>query len=118
MLPITATPRVLPSRRVASLTAEPTPAFSTGTAPMMDSVAGALVRPLPVPQITIVMAIVRYVVVTVALETQRKNTARSASPVVTTSLVPRRTASLVPSTEAIATAMATGRVRTPAANGP
>jgi hypothetical protein len=41
-LPITATPRVPPNRRVASLTAEPAPALASGTAPMMASVAGAL----------------------------------------------------------------------------
>src|SRR6266536_545781 len=46
MLPMTATPRVPPSSRVASLTAEPTPAFALGTTPMIASVAGALVRPI------------------------------------------------------------------------
>ena len=41
-LPMTATPRVPPSSRVVSLTAEPTPAFSVGSEPMIDSVAGAM----------------------------------------------------------------------------
>ena len=58
MLPMTATPRVPPSSRVASLTAEPTPAFALGTTPMIASVAGALVRPMPVPRTTICAAIV------------------------------------------------------------
>ena len=53
MLPITATPSVPPNRRVASLTAEPTLALAVGTAPMIASVAGALVRPIPVPRMSI-----------------------------------------------------------------
>ena len=57
-LPITATPRVPPSSLVASLTADPTPAFAFGTTPMIASVAGALVRPIPVPSTTIWAAIV------------------------------------------------------------
>ena len=52
-LPITATPSVPPSSRVESLTAEPTPAWRRDTAPMMDSVAGAEVRPMPSPYSTI-----------------------------------------------------------------
>ena len=48
-LPSTATPSVPPSSRVASLTAEPMPAFAAGTTPMIASVAGALVRPRPEP---------------------------------------------------------------------
>ncbi len=57
-LPITATPSVPPSRRMASLIAEPTPAWAAGTTPMIASVAGALVRPMPVPSTTIWTAIV------------------------------------------------------------
>lgn len=48
-LPITATPSVPPISRVESLTAEPTPALRREMAPMMDSVAGAEVRPMPSP---------------------------------------------------------------------
>ncbi len=59
-LPITATPSVAPSSRVVSLTAEPIPAFAVLTAPMIDSVAGAVVRPMPVPSRTICPAISRY----------------------------------------------------------
>jgi hypothetical protein len=36
---------VLPSNRVASLTAEPMPALAFGTTPMIASVAGALTSP-------------------------------------------------------------------------
>src|SRR5262249_45197062 len=52
-LPITATPRVPPNSRVEPLTAEAIPALSLGTAPMMDSVAGAWVSPMPRPSTTI-----------------------------------------------------------------
>ena len=68
---MTATPRVPPRRRVASLTADPTPAFAVGTTPMIASVAGALVRPIPVPSTTIWAAIVPYPVLAVVLVTHR-----------------------------------------------
>jgi hypothetical protein len=35
--------------RVASFIADPTPAMSTGTAPMTASVVGAMQRPMPAP---------------------------------------------------------------------
>ena len=35
--------------RVASLTAEPTLAFSSGSEPMIASVAGAIAMPMPMP---------------------------------------------------------------------
>jgi hypothetical protein len=56
-LPITATPRVPPNSRVEPLTAEAMPACRLGTAPMMASVAGAWVNPIPVPSTTICAAI-------------------------------------------------------------
>ncbi len=46
-LPMTATPRAPPTCRVVSLTADPTPAFSRGSEPITDSVAGAIVMPMP-----------------------------------------------------------------------
>ena len=49
MLPSTATPSVPPASRVASLTADPTPAFAGGSTLRIDSVAGAVVRPRPRP---------------------------------------------------------------------
>ncbi len=50
--PITATPSAPPVWRVVSLTAEPTPALALGSEPMIDSVAGAMVRPMPTPKIS------------------------------------------------------------------
>ena len=42
-----ATPSAPPTWRVVSLTAEPTPAFSRGSDPITDSVAGAMVIAMP-----------------------------------------------------------------------
>ena len=56
MLPSTATPSVPPMSRVASLTAEPTPARLRLTTPMIASVAGAEVSPMPSPYSTICTA--------------------------------------------------------------
>ena len=49
MLPSTATPSAPPVWRVVSFTAEPTPARVVGSEPMIDSVTGATVRPMPTP---------------------------------------------------------------------
>ena len=49
MLPRIATPSAPPISRVVSFIAEPTPAFSGGSDPMIDSVAGAIARPMPTP---------------------------------------------------------------------
>jgi hypothetical protein len=46
-LPSTATPSAAPSSRVVSFVADPTPARAFETAPMIDSVAGAIARPIP-----------------------------------------------------------------------
>src|SRR5215204_3444275 len=46
-LPMRATPTAPPIWRVVSLTAEPTPALSRGNDPMIDSVAGGIVNPMP-----------------------------------------------------------------------
>src|SRR5579884_4479252 len=113
-----ATPSVPPVRRVASLTAEPTPALARGTTPMIASVAGALVSPIPVPITTICSTIVRYVVDREAVVTDTSNAAVNSSPAVTTTFVPTFTASLVPRIDETATHIATGSKRTPADSGP
>ena len=51
--PTTATPRVPPSSRVASFTADPTPARAGGSTSRIDSVAGVEIRPMPRPISTI-----------------------------------------------------------------
>ena len=50
---MTATPSVPPMSLVESFTAEPTPALRREMAPMMDSAAGAEVKPRPSPYSTI-----------------------------------------------------------------
>ena len=52
MLPMIATPSAPPISRVVSFIAEPTPAFSGGSDPMIESVAGAIARPMPTPMMT------------------------------------------------------------------
>ena len=44
---MTATPSAPPICRVVSFIADPTPAFSRGKDPMIDSVAGAMTQPMP-----------------------------------------------------------------------
>jgi hypothetical protein len=44
--PITAVPSAPPTWRVTSFIAEATPAFSSGTEPMTDSVDGAITQPI------------------------------------------------------------------------
>ena len=44
---MTATPSAPPTWRVVSFTAEPTPALPSGSEPMIDSVAGAIVSAMP-----------------------------------------------------------------------
>ena len=56
MLPMTATPSAAPTSRLVSFTAEPTPALSRGSEPMIDSVDGASARPMPLPSSSIAIA--------------------------------------------------------------
>jgi hypothetical protein len=71
---------------------------------MIASVAGALVRPMPEPKSTIWAVICRYGVPADTDDAQASPAARETMPAATTILVPSRTASLVPSTEAVAEA--------------
>jgi len=113
--PTTATPRVPPSSRVASLTADPTPARAGGKTSRMDSVAGVEISPIPSPMRTIWGTMTQeYDVSTAAVEIQANATPKRTIPVVTTTLVPHRGARRAPTTEATAMLSATGRVRTPA----
>ena len=51
-VPITAMPSEPPTCRIALITAEPTPALSTGTEPIAAAVVGAIVSPIPRPPTT------------------------------------------------------------------
>jgi hypothetical protein len=46
-----ATPSAPPIWRVVSFIAEPTPAFASGSEPMIDSVAGVIASAMPEPRI-------------------------------------------------------------------
>ena len=115
-LPTIATPRVPPSSRVVSLTAEPTPALSADNEPMIDSVAGAVVRPRPPPSISICVAISRYGVAASAVDAHARPAAKMARPATTTAVVPIRSTIRGPTMLATAIEMATGSSRTPVSN--
>src|SRR5215475_11217660 len=88
---MTATPSAPPTWRVVSFTAEPTPALPRGNEPMIDSVAGAMVRAMP-------LAINawrhtmsgQYGLLALSDAHDTSPAVTISSPVVTTSLVPMR----------------------------
>src|SRR5688572_21762848 len=90
MLPMIATPRAPPIWRVVSLTAEPTPALSRGRAPITDSVAGAIVRPMPAAIAQNMTSTTRYGEVRVRNDIDVSAPATTERPTVTTTFVPRR----------------------------
>jgi len=60
MLPKRAMPSAPPSSRVVSFTADPTPAFESGTEVKIRPVAGAVVRAIPAPSTRNATAMTRY----------------------------------------------------------
>ena len=88
MLPTIATPSAPPSSRVVSLTAEPTFARSGGSAPMIDSVAGAPARPMPAPMRTSATASRPYPVPVVTVAATASPAENRTIPVVATRRVP------------------------------
>ena len=78
-----ATPKVPPSSRAVSLTADPMPALAGGSAPMIASVAGALTRPSPPPMKNICPTTNQYDDVAVSRVVQAKPTAIEARPAAT-----------------------------------
>src|SRR5690349_1507936 len=110
---MTATPSVPPVSRVASLTAEPTPALAGGRTLRIDSVAGVEINPIPDPIISIWITMIVYGIVAETCAIHRNDPARSARPAQTITRVPRRPARLAPRTEKAPRLSATGRIRTP-----
>ena len=90
---MTATPSAPPTWRVVSFTAEPTPALPSGSEPMIDSVAGAIVSAMPHAMSTMppddVGPVRRWSTLS---DAQRHETSgdHEQSPVPTTSFVPMR----------------------------
>ncbi len=117
-LPTIATPRVPPSSRVVSLTADPTPALSADSEPMIASVPGAVVRPRPAPSSTIWIAISRYGVLALAVDAQPRPAAKIARPPATTTVVPILSTMRGPTMLAMAIEAATGSNRTPVSKAP
>ena len=118
-LPTTATPRVPPASRVASLIADPTPAFAAGSTDRIESVAGTWVRPMPRPMSTICPTMTGRSRPRGDTAIQAKDAPSSASPDMTTARVPEP-GDQRPARASAPTAIdpATGRIRTPVDSGP
>jgi hypothetical protein len=99
---------------VVSLTAEPTPAFSGGTAPMIASVAAGIIRPKPTDITTSAMATSMYSPPAVMRLTISRPTAAMARPSATTILLPKRSASRAALGDTMIMVAAIGSRRTPA----
>src|SRR5579864_4870407 len=116
--PITATPSVPPSSRVVSLTADPTPALAVGSAPMMASVAGPMVRARPAA-ISVIEAMTgpQYAESTLRVAATANPALMISSPPATTILVPIRFMTAIAAGDTAPVTTANGRVATPALSG-
>ena len=116
IVPSTAMPRAAPSSRVVSLTAEPTPALSIGTADMMVPVAGAKTRPMPRPWRANAEPSSRYELSTVSRVSRPKAMDVRTKPPEITAPTPNRSAR--PTLRGAVTIMAAaqGRVARPVAS--
>lgn len=111
-------PRLPPSSRVVSLTAEPTPALSVGIADRISAVDGAVVRASPQPHSTSAGATARYAASGTAARASRANPAAiDCSPVVTTRSGPKRSAKPALRGATSSSASATGICATAAVSG-
>src|SRR5947207_3321157 len=117
MLPSTATPSAPPVWRVVSLTAEPTPAFPGGSDPMIDSVAGDVVKPMPAPNSTRTSPPNSADDINVSEAYSASAVATVNRPPVTTRLVPTRSTTLGASGAQAMIPTATGAVSIPALSG-
>jgi hypothetical protein len=117
-LPMIATPNAPPTCRVVSFIAEPMPAFARGSDPMIDSVAGAMVSPIPIAITTMRQAMSpqyeMFCEGTVA--NSAKPMPAMVNPLPTTNLVPMRSTSraLLGATTSMVSAI--GSRRTPASS--
>ena len=100
-----------------SLTAEPTPAFSAGSEPMIASVAGAITRPRPEEMKPIETTRIQYGTSTGSEPAIPNPTAIDSRPPVTTAFVPKRFTRRAEFGAAIAVNTAKGTVCTPADSG-
>src|SRR6266550_1305458 len=114
---MTATPSAPPTWRVVSLTAEPTPALPGGREPMIDSVAGAVVKPMPAPKTTRTSPPRTADDINVSEAYIASDAATISSPPVTTRLVPKRSTNRGASGAQPMIPTATGAVSIPALSG-
>ena len=100
-----------------SFTAEPTPARLVGSAPMIDSVAGAEARARPAPSSSIATPSRPYPVVVVIVAPSNKPAASASMPATTTTFVPKRPTSFEENGPSTIMDAANGKVPSPAWNG-
>ena len=116
-LPMTATPSAPPTWRVVSLTAEPTPAFSRGSEPITDSVAGAIVMPMPDGHQAEQADHEQVRRVAWMNDSDSSAAAMISRPAVTTRFVPTRSTTRADSGATTIIVRAYGIIRTPAPRG-
>src|SRR2546428_12492372 len=92
-LPRMATPRAPPICRVVSFIADPTPAFASGSEPMIDSVAGVIASAIPVPRTMIEINTWPYPDAIVSVDRYHRPVATTPIPSVTRTLLPSRVTS-------------------------
>ena len=86
-----ATPSAPPTWRVVSFIAEPTPAFASGSEPMIDSVAGVIASDMPVPRTMIASSTWGYADVDRGVVDMNHSPAPTvAMPATTSTLFPSR----------------------------
>ena len=112
-LPSTATPSALPICNAVLLVAEPTPASSTDTEPMTDSVHGAIASPVPMPSRKKAGSTFAYVECIVTAESRARPSVIRAMPPKTTTLVPTARTRKLESDATTSSTAAIGAIRTP-----
>ena len=110
-------PSAPPSSRVVSLTAEPTPALSSGTVLMISLVAGAAVMLMPAPSTANAAAITTYGVSGVSTVRMPKPPATITSPRAITGAAPYRAASVALRGDSATNMIGSGNSATPASSG-
>src|SRR4029079_9271206 len=98
---------------VVSFTADPTPALASGSEPMIDSVAGALVRATPQDRSTRRQASTEYVESAVRNDSRIRPMVDRLMPAATTYFVPNRWTNRGESGATIIIGMATAKSRRP-----
>ena len=117
MLPRIAIPSAPPSSRVVSFTADPMPAFDSGTALMISPVAGAAVTLIPAPSTAKIAASVKYAVSASTRLSAANPSATIARPTAMTRVAPKRAASVALRGDNTTNTIGNGSSARPASSG-